>query len=124
MPKPDVEISMEFLEQMLKMVKDPRQRQEISDFINYYIQHLENGTILDATPPEFFRRGLRMFDVGVGMIASHLSMASQYYGMYAYIHRGLGEAIARALETDFGDSGTYLEIMAGTGWLAKAAVPV
>jgi len=47
----------------------------------------------------------------------------QRYAMYAFIHKKLTDALARALEADFCDNqpceATYLELMAGCGWLAK-----
>jgi hypothetical protein len=41
------------------------------------------------------------------------------YRMWAYINKEFSHFLARAMEKEFGDNATYLEIMSGMGWLAK-----
>lgn len=71
-------------------------------------------------PPEYLV-GKSLFDLppGIGMAITQLAVSQQQFLMFAYIHQGLTQALARALEAEFGDNGAYLEIMAGAGWLAK-----
>jgi len=44
------------------------------------------------------------------------------FRMWAYISKQFAQALAKAMEATFGPNATYLEIMAGTGWLAKALI--
>ena len=123
MPKPDVDIPFTFIDESINRIKSPSWRRKIKGFAEKFFYNLENRNIPDDTPPEIFKKRSYLEDrypVDATMPAINIALYQQHYKMFAYIYKGLGEAIADALEATFGNDGFYLEIMAGAGWLAKA----
>ena len=124
MRTPRQKIPFDFIEFSLGLIEEPDYREACQEFIDRFLNDLEQGEIPDYPLPTFFRKRSLFQKVkipmGVSMLSTHLSMIGQSYGMFAYIYDELAENITLALEDTFGRTGRYLEIMAGSGWLAEA----
>ena len=71
---------------------------------------LLRGDIPDFVPPY------------MGFDGSFLRYVCTAFRMWAYINQEFCQNLARAMESEFGPNATYLEIMAGMGWLAKGLI--
>jgi len=115
----DSSFSLPMLESFLSTITDPEHRELVLELARSLWDNLTQDQIPESPPEYLWNKSLTDLPPTIFMAVTQIAMTQQRFLMYAFIHRGLTKALARALETEFGDNGTYLEIMAGAGWLAK-----
>lgn len=116
----------DFIMLTLRMIPDKTLQQECIDLFEHLEYQLDAGIIPENTPPDFWEKRSLSLDViprksyiEATMAGINITHMCQRYRMYAFIHQAFAAALARVLNSGFGSDATYLELMAGRGWLAK-----
>ena len=98
----------------------PERKIEWGDFTHAAQQDKDTAkkleeTLLQGLIPDFIPQG----GGGWGGASFLIRQICTAFRMWAYINQEFSNNLARAMESEFGPNATYLEIMAGMGWLAK-----
>lgn len=107
-PQPERAVDWQYIRSSLELYAR-YSRYSADELLNHadeLYQALLKGDIPDFYPPN--NRGFR--DIATS------------FRMWAFINKPFCSALAAAMEASFGPNATYLEIMAGTGWLAKGLI--